>query len=136
MRQFYFLLIFIVISTQNLYCQTPLLRNGRYLIDYKSEKVKDCSLLIKDSTYLTYDGNDSITGQIKWLDSDTFVLRDSIKKKENGSEIVNLLNKSFGEVCFKIQSRSKDRFDFRTTYVGQLHITLNEGVIRSLNLKK
>jgi len=47
-------------------------------------------------------------------------------KQSDISSLAGLLQKSFGEPCFEIKKAIGDNI-FRTTYTGNLHISINEG---------
>ncbi len=106
-----------------------------YLIDYSPSNQKDARISISDSNYTLYNENDTIQGQIEWLKDNRFILK-MLNKENYESEVERLLIESFGDICFETRIINKNRIKFRTTHIGQLHVTISDGELIRIELKK
>lgn len=104
-------------------------RNGRYLIDFTADNLADYEIEIKEDEFVIGSTDAMIKGKIIKYDSDLYIFRNNEKPStEATSEIGRLIDKSFGEQCVAVKRVRGNRIYFRTTYVGNLHVTVNEGV--------
>jgi len=105
------------------------LPNGKYLVHFTKGAYKDYRINIQDSTFVQYfNRHDSAYGKIKWIYKCTFSMKFSTK---NGMDSIagplKLIHDSWGPSCIELKDVKKDTIQFRTTYSGNLHITVNEG---------
>jgi hypothetical protein len=105
-------------------------RNGQYLVDYKSDQIPDFLMDINKNKYIKYQQNTKVEEKIIKVHSDLYIFRDKyLSSKVDTSRLSKIINKSFGEQCIEIRRTSGSKIYFRTTYVANLHLTINEGVI-------
>ena len=117
-----------LLASLNLAGQSDIIKNGKYIVHLKTNGYSDYGIVFRNDSYYKIIGNDTIKGQIKWLSKNTFILLDKIKNPVTDStDLAKILHDSFGEKCIEVMTTDKGGFKFRTTYVGQLHITINEG---------
>lgn len=108
-------------------------KNGKYHVTFKSffKEFKDYEIVINNGIYTQYETTtDSIKGSIESIyKCQLFIFKPSLKIKLDsaGIEVDKLLRKSFGEDCIEIEQIEGDTIHFRTTYSGNLHITINQG---------
>lgn len=129
------LIFFLIFFVSSVFSQNPHLKNGLYLIDYSPSNQKDARISISDSNYTLYNENDTIQGQIEWLKDNRFILK-MLNKENYESEVERLLIESFGDICFETRIINKNRIKFRTTHIGQLHVTISDGELIRIELKK
>ena len=129
---FIFLILFGFFINDGL-SQTSILKSGKYFVDYSSDTdtlaYRDFHLIIKDSTFIQYTDFDTLSGIVKWLDDKSFKLQLDKRFEIERTGVLKMIHDSFGDQFFEILSDSIGRYEFRTTYEAQLHITANEGTI-------
>lgn len=114
-----------------------LLPNGTYKFiqtvssSGKSSKIiSETRVVIADSIFTQYWNNgDSAQGKIDWIYDCTFKLIYLGRQSVDTSEFGKLLLKSFGDPCFELKGKRGNKIKFRTTYLGNLHVTTSEGTI-------
>ena len=107
----------------------PIFRNGEYLIDFKDEQIADYRININNDEYIKYLPGSKIEGKIIKLSPELYLFKDkNLGLQVDTTQLGKLINKSLGEQCVEIKKAQGDKIYFRTTYVGTLHITLNEGM--------
>ena len=105
------------------------LSNGKYLVHFTQGVGKDYRIKIRDSTFVQYfSSRDSACGKIDWIYKCLFNMKYS---KQNSIDPLVYANpaivESWGLTCIELNEVKKDTIGFRTTYSGNLHITINEG---------
>jgi hypothetical protein len=113
---------------------SQILKDGKYIVQFNSMyKSNDYLILIKGDSYIRYYDNDTIKGNIKQLDDKYLIFKDISKTDlHDTSRVTNIIHDSFGDMCIEILKPKRNGFSFRTTYTGNLHITINEGIIKRL----
>jgi len=124
-------LVFVVANICSSFIVKPkcnLLPDGLYKMEFTRNSNETASLvkIICDSFIQYGVKHGTINGKIKWTYDCTFIL-DYDKKQVDTSYFGHLLSKSFGKNCIELDKASGDTVFFRTTYTGNLHITINEG---------
>jgi|GEM_PF-6513555 len=115
---------------------TTTFRDGRYLIDFTAEDMADYEIEIIGNAFIAGKPDSTIKGKIIQLGPELYIFRnDENPPNEATSEIGRLIDKSFGEQCIEVGKVRGNRIFFRTTYAGNLHITVNEGVFIRKKLK-
>jgi hypothetical protein len=82
---------------------------------------------VNDSSYQSIRPDRYISGKIV-RDGDTACLIDTATYHPQG-HLDNMIYRSFGKQMIEFKETGKDTLKFRTTYVSNLHVTLNEGVL-------
>jgi hypothetical protein len=110
------------------------LTNGRYKVHFEPYfKYSDYEIIVNDSSYTKYFKNDSIEGIIRQLPNNIILLKDIPKiVQPDTNRILKTIHDSFGSECIEISKIKNNKFYFRTTYTGNLHITINQGVFKKL----
>jgi hypothetical protein len=72
---------------------------------------------------------DTTKGKLKWLYNCIVMLDHLDKENIDTIGLQYKLIKSFGRPCLELTAKNKDTINFRTTYSGNLHITINQGII-------
>ena len=110
-------------------------KNGNYHITFDEffKQYEDCKIVICNGKYTEYVTNNyPIKGSIESIyNCKLFKFKPNAKLTSDSAatELDKLIRKSFGEHCIEIKSINGDTISFRTTYEGNLHITINEGKI-------
>lgn len=103
--------------------------NGRYLIDFTTDKLTDYEIEIIGDKFIKRQPNFVTEGKIIQIGPSLYHFKNNEDiTKENSSEIGILITKSFGEHCVEVKKVRGNKIFFRTTYAGNLNITANEGV--------
>lgn len=107
------------------------LTNGKYLVHFTEGGGQDYKLSIRDSTFVKYsDGHDTTYGKISWIYKCIFRMKYSSKNDlDSMTGPLKAINDSWGPPCIELRNIKKDTIEFRTTYSGNLHITVNEGYL-------
>lgn len=107
------------------------LTNGKYLVHFTEGVGRDYKLSIRDSTFVKYSGgHDSTYGKIRWIYKCIFRMKFSSKNDlDSVTGPLKVINNSWGLPCIELRNVKKDTIEFRTTYSGNLHITVNEGYL-------
>lgn len=124
------MLILLIFFTLNVKSQNQTMQNGIYLMEYNSPTKNSNKLVLRDSLYVLYTENDTISNRIFWISKRKFILKDCYN-----TELGKTLTNSFGDICYEITDIKNGRFSFKPYYTGQLHITLTDGIFVPLNLK-
>jgi hypothetical protein len=105
------------------------LPNGKYLVHFTQGAYKDYRIKIQDSTFVQYSNrHDSAYGKINWIYKCTFSMKFSTKNDvDSVAGPLKVIHDSWGLPCIELKEVKKDTIEFRTTYSGNLHITVNEG---------
>ena len=72
---------------------------------------------------------DTTKGKLKWLYNCIVMLDSAQKQNSDTTGLHYKLTKSFGRPCLELSALTKDSIKFRTTYSGNLHITIDQGLI-------
>ena len=94
-------------------------------------------IAIFDSSYISKVGNIEVYGKsfrVSNGKTTTIYLLPNQPKTQN-SDIDKLITNSFGREVIEFQESTKRKIKFRTTYLGQLHITHNVGKLIRYNDK-
>jgi hypothetical protein len=122
-------LIFAMLSfvTSKNNCQT--LKDGVYLVKHTSKNGAadyrltivggNCNIQVSDTI--------KVDGKLKWIDNCSLKFEPSVPIKQDTTELARKLYRSFGEPFIEIKTTNGDSTFFRTTWTGNLHITINEG---------
>ncbi len=74
------------------------------------------------------ENGDSVKGKFEWIYNCSLRFDSGIKVNlDSMTEFEKLVQKSFGNSIVKLEDIHGDTINFRTTYSGNLHITLNQG---------
>jgi hypothetical protein len=105
------------------------LKDGVYLakhtspngaVDYRLTIAGDaCNIQVNDTL--------SVKGKVKWIADCSFKIEPNMHKQQDTTELAKKLYQSFGEPFIEIKATKADTTFFRTTWTGNLHITINEG---------
>jgi hypothetical protein len=138
MRRNWTILFIIFLTTVFLSFVAPekceLLRDGKYLMKYTIPTEAFSTLQIKNNAFIQYfPKSDTLKGQIKSLSNCRFQLIYGSEWKPDTSDIGKLINKSFGETVIELTEAGSDTITFRTTYIGNVHITVDKGKLIRLN---
>jgi hypothetical protein len=113
-----------------------ILPNGHYRIIYTFNSAeKDSRMEIENNQFHQYwDDGKSAKGAIRGVGSCTlefeyFNRNFTIDTSDLGKRIY----RSFGDTCMELKSQREDTILFRSTYTGNLHITINKGMIIKIN---
>ncbi len=104
------------------------MKNGTYIAKHTSPNgTIDYQLRISDDKFIIKI-KDTITikGKINWL-GNCLVDFKSDKVSIDTSEFGKMLHASFGDAIIELKNTVRKKTYFRTTYSGNLHITINEG---------
>lgn len=105
------------------------LKDGVYITRHTSKNgAVDYMLTIAGEMY-TIQLNDTmdVKGKVKWIGDCSFKLEPEMLKKQDTTDLAKKLYQSFGEPFIEIKATDTDTTFFRTTWTGNLHITINEG---------
>lgn len=80
---------------------------------------KSCNIKVNDTL--------NVDGKVKWIDDCTLILELEAAIKQDTTTLARKLYKSFGQPFIKIKETRSDTTFFRTTWSGNLHITINSG---------
>ncbi|WP_207632799.1 hypothetical protein, partial [Foetidibacter luteolus] len=116
-------------TTQTSKFKCKLLPDGKYQIKYTFNSTEKPSIISisKDRFSKCCSFRDTLRGQINWIYDCYFTLKVDGISPDTSSELNKLLHRSFGEHCFELKNSTEDTIFFRTTYTGNVHITVNEG---------
>ena len=108
-----------------------LLPTGNYIMTYAYNSKESQSRLKIDNDNFEQISNfgDTTKGKLKWLYNCIVMLDYPQKENSDTTGLQYKLTKSFGRPCLELSALSKDTINFRTTYSGNLHITINQGLI-------
>jgi hypothetical protein len=106
--------------------------NGKYHVKFngQSKTINPYDIIFQDSLYIIIRSNgDSSTGIVNWLGNFLFQLKPNQPNPDSLSDLAKFLRKSFGQECIEVNElvHVGNTFNFRTTYTGNLHITVNTG---------
>jgi hypothetical protein len=89
-------------------------------MDYRLTIVnEDCIVQLNDTV--------NVKGKVIWIDECSLQLNAEKTVAQDTTTLAKLLYKSFGQPFIEIkQTRGRKTF-FRTTWTGNLHVTINEG---------
>jgi hypothetical protein len=108
--------------------ECPRLKNGTYIAKHTSpKKAIDYHLKISDGKF-TIKIKDTINlkGKITQLDN-CLISFEGDKVSTDTTEFGKTLHASFGNAIIELKNTARKKTYFRTTYSGNLHITINEG---------
>ena len=107
------------------------LPNGKYHVKFISPINGGYDITIQDGVYMKYMTNgDSTKGRIYWINNSSFQLKTLQTRADTLSGLNNFLKKNFGEELIELDPLKQignNIYNFRTTYTGNLHITINSG---------
>jgi hypothetical protein len=103
--------------------------NGNYKLKYNNKpNAERYTIRIEDEKYIEYHEKGLMAdGKIHWIYNCMFQFNTGEKMLPDPGTIQRKLLDSFGEQCFELQRRNNDTVFFRTTYTGNVHITIAEG---------
>lgn len=134
---FYFALAIFSISwkTHTFSFNCKLLPDGKYRVEYTFNSGDKPSILAISKNRFTQccSLGDTLRGDINWIYDCYLVLKYDGKMPDTSGDISKHLQRSFGGHCFEFKKAIGDSIFFRTTYRGNVHITINEG--RFIRLK-
>ena len=111
------------------------LADGKYKVSFDPsfQMYEDYSIQIEKDNYKEYRKNgDSVKGKVKRI-SDCLVKFDPERSTKDSMTALNkLLLNSFGDPCIELLESKNDTIKFRTTYTGNLHVTINGGIFLRL----
>jgi hypothetical protein len=110
--------------------ESRILPNGKYHVKFIDPIHGGYDITIQDSVYTKYMSNgDSAKGRIYWINNSSFQLLTLQTQVDTSSELSNFLKKSFGEVLIELDELKSigNDYYFRTTFTGNLHVTINTG---------
>jgi hypothetical protein len=123
------LLIFTLLNFWNSRNSCQRMKDGVYLakhtshngaVDYRLTIAGDaCNIQVNDTL--------NIKAKVKWIADCSFKLEADVHKPQDATELAKKLYLSFGEPFIEIKATNADTTFFRTTWTGNLHITINEG---------
>ena len=118
-------------SNQHMLSQNPILENGTYYFDFEDDSLEDYEFLIIDSIGIKYLKNGPVNGKIEWINSNLMVFYSDVSDDLTLEGLDKVFYDSFGHTCIQITQNTinKEKFSFKTTYIGQLHIIINSGTI-------
>ncbi len=137
------LTVYLVLLTVLLLNQSDNYRvNGNYKVILDTEFASDVQnsnyiITFSDSTYIkSFKSGKRVTGKISRLsnyikDSKTVHLSDNGGYTPQG-HLDGLIHNSFGNTQIEFEESGNDTLEFRTTYSGNLHITVNQGKLVKL----
>ena len=122
-----FAIVLTTCSCLRFHKKCALLPNGIYKLNYVGRE-DNSEIILEDDNFTLNCKNGRITkGKIKWYGDCIFVL-EGFRNNDNVGNLSDKLNASFGPMCYELTSKN-NTISFRTTHLGNLHITLDEGVI-------
>ena len=71
--------------------------------------------------------NRDVKGKVHWIGDCSLKLEPELHLNQDTTELERELYQSFGESFIEIKATKGDTTFFRTTWTGNLHITINEG---------
>jgi hypothetical protein len=106
------------------------LRDGMYSIEYDqpftSRKKGDLKTVSNNYT-LDWGQNDSKNGKIQWITRTDFEFLSQDTSNQDSNSLAAVVLNSFGKPMIELQKARGDTTEFRTTYSGNLEITINSG---------
>jgi hypothetical protein len=110
-----------------------LLPNGNYKLKYTFNSESDSQIKIINNTFVQYwNTGDSSKGRINWIYNCMLKLQYFSSPQSDTSGLGKLIFHSFGSPCIELKERKGDTINFRTTYSGNVHVTINEGKLIKL----
>src|SRR5579862_6574083 len=105
-----------------------LLSNGTYKLEYTRNSFEESSFIkIENDKFFQYKQNgDTLKGKIEWIYKCSFFLNYDIKQIDTSS-LQKMILESFSKSCVELNKKNGDTINFRTTYAGNLEVTINEG---------
>jgi hypothetical protein len=93
-------------------------KNGA--VDYKLTIAGEiCDIHVNDTL--------NVKGKVKWISDCSFILEPAVQKQQDTTELARKLYQSFGQPFIELKATKADTTFFRTTWTGNLHVTINEG---------
>jgi hypothetical protein len=120
-------LIFTFLTFLNNNSNCDKLKDGVYQAIHTSKNAVDYTLTIAGDGFIQQNGKMNVKGKVNWIDNCSLKLIPEVKIKQDTSELAGKFYKSFGEPFIQIKATKGDTTYFRTTWTGNLHISLNEG---------
>jgi hypothetical protein len=116
-------------TTQRRTPQCKLLPDGKYRLEYTSNSPERPSLIsISNEKFLKCCSlGDTLKGEMAWINDCYLILKVNGRRIDTISTVQKMLHKSFGEHCLELEKANGDSIFFRTTYTGNVHITINKG---------
>jgi hypothetical protein len=114
------------------------LKNGKYQVEYTGSVLFPSYELSINGIYYTKKTKDGteVKGKFDWLSGCVFTMKDDNVEVDSLSNFKEVIKSSFGDPCIELKGFEGNKIKFRTTYTGNLHITINEGVfIKSIDNK-
>jgi hypothetical protein len=106
-----------------------MLPDGHYTLTFSRNPNERIHVKFNDDNFVQYlENGDSVSANIQSISSCLFKLHylgQSMIATIN--HLKQQANKSFRDECIEIQRISRDTIKFRTTYTGNLHVTVDDG---------
>jgi len=105
-----------------------ILPDGLNKLEYTRNSFENASMIkIENEQFYQFKQNgDTLKGKIDWIYDCSFIFNFAIRKIDTSS-LEAVLSKSFGRSFVELNRKNGDTVIFRTSYTGNLEITLNEG---------
>jgi len=123
------LLIFTLLTFFTTKNRCERLKDGVYLVKHTSSNGaidyrlsiygESCNIQINDTL--------NVKGKVSWIGDCSLKLEPEVPIKQDTTELAKKLYQSFGQPFIKVEVTKGDTTFFRTTWTGNLHITINEG---------
>ncbi|MFI5406668.1 MAG: hypothetical protein ACHQ1D_09175 [Nitrososphaerales archaeon] len=116
-------------TTQRGKSECELLPDGKYRLEYTLNSTEKPSIISisNDKFSQCCSLGDTLKGKITWIYDCCLTLTVNGRLLDTSNNLNNMLRRSFGEHCLELKKATGDSIFFRTTYTGNLHITINEG---------
>lgn len=116
-------------TTQRGKSECKLLPDGRYKLEYTLNSIERPSIIsISNDNFLQCCSlGDTLKGEITWIYDCFLILKVNGRLPDTSSSVQRMLHRSFGEHCLELEKVNGDSIFFRTTYLGNVHITINKG---------
>jgi hypothetical protein len=127
-------LLFSLFFTGNQFDSPQILKNGKYVVNFDPEfKYHDYIIVINNNSYIKYSYKDTLQGTIQMFGDKYLIFKDVLTRDQSDTNrISKMLHDSFGDNCIEILKTTNNKLYFRTTYIGNLHITINKGKFQKI----
>lgn len=126
MRYIYLSIILLVFSNLS-FSQTGRQENGTYEVKINSENLECYDLIIKGSSFVEKHKNETFSGEIKWIDRNSFELIYDKESKNKFTGLIKKLHSSFGNYRYEISPSTSNRYRLKITYSFRDDIIVNTG---------
>ena len=103
--------------------------SGKYQVHFTGKELGDYEIEVIRDKYIKHLPHLKIEGTISQIDDNLYYFHDKVDSTvEIKDAFLKEIKRSFEAECLEMKKVSKNKIAFRTTYEGNLHLTLNKGV--------